>query len=92
MKALLLAAMLVVVGVTPALAGERTVTLVVERMTCSACPITVGKAIGGVAGVSHVIVDYETGTAVITFDDQITTSSEVAAASTNAGYPAHTVE
>ncbi|HEX9648765.1 MAG TPA: cation transporter [Alphaproteobacteria bacterium] len=92
MKARVLGAMLLALAAPAALAGERTVTLSVERMTCELCPITVAKAIERVAGVVDVAVDYQAGTAVVTFDDDVTTWSEVAAASTNAGYPAHPIQ
>lgn len=38
-------------------------------MTCSACPITVKKAIFKVEGVSKVDVGFEKREAVVTFDD-----------------------
>jgi mercuric ion binding protein len=91
MKALVLTSIVLMLASQAALAGERTVTLSVARMTCSVCPITVAEAIGQVAGVRDVAVDYEAGTAVVTFDDAVTTWSDVAAASTNAGYPARLV-
>jgi mercuric ion binding protein len=42
---------------------------VITGMTCSACPITVKKAISKVEGVSKVDVTFETREAVVTFDD-----------------------
>ena len=72
-----------------ALAAEpRTVTLGVEHMTCAACPITVRKALSQVAGVSASAVDMKTHTATITFDPARTTPEALAAAVSNAGYPA----
>ena len=50
-------------------AATQTVTLSVPGMTCSACPITVKKAISKVEGVSKVDVTFETREAVVTFDD-----------------------
>ena len=75
-----------------ALAGERTVTLAVDKMTCAACPITVEKAMKGVPGVNRVKVSYEKKSAVVVFDDARTTVDAIAAASTNAGYPARLAE
>src|SRR2546427_5894830 len=49
--------------------ATQTVTLSVPGMTCSACPITVKKAISKVEGVSKVDVTFETRQAVVTFDD-----------------------
>jgi mercuric ion binding protein len=84
--------MMPLVGVSAALAGERTVTLAVDKMTCAACPITVEKAIKGVTGVKSVKVSYEKKAAEVVFDDAKTTVDAIAAASTNAGYPARLAE
>ena len=58
----------------------------VENMTCATCPITVRRAMEGVAGVHEVTIDYETRTATAQFDPERTTTSAIAAASTEAGY------
>jgi periplasmic mercuric ion binding protein len=76
----------------PGVAGEQTVTLAVENMTCALCPITVAAAIGGVSGVSSVDVDDEADIAVVTFDDTLGSIDQIVAASTDAGYPARPVE
>jgi len=55
-------------------------------MTCALCPITIKKALQEVKGVQQVIVDFETKTAVITFDNNITNSDALIKATTNAGY------
>ncbi len=72
----------------PALAAERTVTLLIDNMTCSACPYIVRESIGAVPGVRKVDVSYETRQAIVTFDDAVTGVEALTAASTNAGYPA----
>lgn len=69
-------------------AAERTVALVVENMTCALCPITVRTAIGRVAGVKDVRVDFENKTAVVVFDDAEATTQDIMEASRQAGYPA----
>ena len=46
--------------VAPVWAATQTVTLSVPGMTCSACPITVKKAISKVEGVSKIDVTFET--------------------------------
>ena len=66
----------------------RTVTFAIENMTCALCPVTVRKAIAGVAGVSSVAIDFEGKSATVTFDASAVSAAEIAAASTNAGYPA----
>ncbi|OAN85626.1 mercury transporter [Erythrobacter sp. EhN03] len=55
-------------------------------MTCATCPITVRRAMEGVAGVHEVTIDYETRTATAQFDPERTTTSAISAASTEAGY------
>ena len=64
----LLSALALAAVVAPVWAATQTVTLSVPGMTCSACPITVKKAISKVDGVSKVDVTFETREAVVTFD------------------------
>lgn len=70
-----------------AFAESRTVTLEVPGMTCSACPITVKKALKDVNGVEKVAVTYEPKEAVVTFDDRRTSIEKLQEATRNAGYP-----
>ena len=86
-RAFLFVALLIGLSV-PVAAEEQSVTLVVGKMFCAMCPITVTKAMEKVDGVSSVKVDYNTKTAVVIFDDTETDWQTVALASTNAGYPA----
>lgn len=72
--------------------AQHQTTFAVEHMTCATCPITVRKAMGGVAGVSSVQVDFAAKTARATYDPARTTASQIAAASANAGYPARVVQ
>ena len=65
-----------------------TATFAIQNMTCAMCPITVRKAMEGVEGVRSVDVDFETKTATAVFDPSTTSTTDIAAASTNAGYPA----
>lgn len=69
-------------------AREQTVTLAVENMTCSLCPVTVKKAISAVPGVRAVEVDFAAKTATVVFDPSATSEKDIAAASAGAGYPA----
>jgi copper chaperone CopZ len=57
--------MLLAAGVAFA-APPRTVTLVVENMTCGTCPIVVKKALERVSGVSSTSVDFDKKTATVT--------------------------
>jgi mercuric ion binding protein len=70
-----------------AFAGEKTITLAVDNMYCSACPITVKSSLEAVPGVAKAIVSYEDKTAVVTFDDAKTAVPALISATTNAGYP-----
>lgn len=71
----------------PAWAAIQTITLSVPGMTCPACPITVKKALSGVAGVQKAEVSFEEREAVVTFDDAQTTVEAITRATENAGYP-----
>lgn len=86
MKKLLVPIILVAL-VGPAWGATRTVTLSVPGMSCSACPITVKKAIAKVEGVSKVDVSFEKRQAVVTFDDTRTSVQKLTKATTDAGYP-----
>ncbi|EKS26821.1 MULTISPECIES: heavy-metal-associated domain-containing protein [Nitrobacteraceae] len=72
-----------------AFAGERTITFAVDNMTCASCPYIVKTSMAVVPGVANVTVSFEAKTATVTFDDAKTNPDAIAAASTNAGYPAH---
>ena len=60
----------------------------VDNMTCATCPISVSKAMKRVDGVKSVDIDYETKVATVVYDPAVTTPADIAAASTNVGYPA----
>ncbi|MDP2129452.1 MAG: cation transporter [Cypionkella sp.] len=72
-------------------AAQAHTTFAIENMTCAMCPITVKTAMEGVAGVRTVEVDFDTKTARATFDPKRTSAAAIAAASTNAGYPAQAI-
>jgi mercuric ion binding protein len=69
-------------------ASEAIVILAVENMTCALCPVTVRAAMAKVEGVKSVSVDFDTKTATVVFDPRTTSPEHIAAASTDAGYPA----
>ena len=69
-------------------AKARTVTFVVENMTCALCPITVKRAMEAVEGVQSVLINYEARTATVQFNPAAVSPQSIAAASTGAGYPA----
>jgi len=72
--------------------AQRQTTFAIENMTCATCPITVKKAMKGVAGVTAVAVDFAAKTARATYDARRTNVAAIAAASTNAGYPARAIQ
>lgn len=71
--------------------AQRQTTFAIENMTCATCPITVKKAMEGVTGVTAVSVDFAAKTARATYNPRRTNAAAIAAASTNAGYPARAV-
>lgn len=73
-------------------AQQSQTTFAIKNMTCATCPITVRKAMQGVAGVSAVTVDFRAKTARTTYDPRRTSPAKIAAASTNAGYPARAIK
>ena len=70
-----------------AFSNPKTVTLSVPGMNCSACPITIKKALQKVEGVDKVAVTFEPKEAVVTFDDAKTTVGKLTESTTKAGYP-----
>ena len=49
-------------------------TITIEGMTCNHCTSRVNKSLQAVAGVTSVLVDLATGTAVVESDDAVTDS------------------
>jgi len=74
--------------VVQAAATQATTTITVEKMTCATCPISVRKAMKRVDGVKSVAVDFKTKIATVVYDPAPTTPAQIAAASTEVGYPA----
>jgi mercuric ion binding protein len=72
---------------SPGFAQEKTVTLAVQNMYCSACPLTVKSSLQSVPGVTNVVVSFANKTAVVTFEEAKTGVPALIAATTNAGYP-----
>ena len=76
----------------PAIAGEKTVTLAVENMTCAACPYIVKQSLAGVPGVIRADVSFESKTAAVTYDDAQADLAAITTATANVGYPSHLAE
>ncbi|WP_054313289.1 cation transporter [Mesorhizobium sp. 1M-11] len=78
-----------IMAASAAFAAERTVTFAVDNMYCASCPYIVKTSMAAVPGVSDVVISFKAQTATVTFEDTKTNSDAIAAASANAGYPAH---
>jgi len=77
---------------SPLFAAEQTVQFSVPGMTCASCPFIVEAAMGEVDGVISVVADSETRTALVVFDDELTTYEAIADASSWSGYDAFLIE
>ncbi len=89
-KVLLVLAIAVLAGgsLNAAPDGEETASFSVEKMTCATCPIAVRKAMERVEGVKEVKVDFDSKTAVVTYDAGMTDANAIGAASTDVEFPA----
>ena len=65
----------------------KSVTLAVPGMDCPVCPVTVRKALERVEGVHEIIVEYETRTVVVAYDDTRVVLPALTQATTDAGFP-----
>ena len=90
-KILALAAASMLVS-TASFAAERSAILSVPGMFCPSCPFIVQAAIQKVDGVVSVTADAEQRTALVVYDDAVTTLEAITMASTNAGYEATLIE
>ena len=91
-RALLAGLSALYLSTAPALAGERTVTLAVENMTCASCPYIVQKTLESVPGVIKAEVLFPQGTAAVTYEDTETAIAEMTAATARVGFPSHPIE
>lgn len=77
--------------VVSAIAGDgqdQEASFTVEKMTCATCPITVRKAMQRADGVKEVTVDFDTKTATVLYDSNLTDAKQIGEASDNVGFPA----
>ena len=72
---------------TASFAAEKTVTLMVENMTCADCPHIVKGSLAAVPGVTQVLISFEDKTATVTYDDAKAAIPALVRATTDAGYP-----
>jgi mercuric ion binding protein len=82
-------ALALLVLAVPAFAGEpRIAVLDVPGMNCSLCPISVRKALTRAPGVIDASAELASKRAVVHYDPDKITPEQLAAAVTNAGFPA----
>lgn len=83
----LLISLLVASPVTALAATPKVITLTVQNMTCSLCPVTVKKSLESVPGVSAVKINFDKKTAIVNYDADRAQPAVLTTATTNAGYP-----
>lgn len=89
LSALVLAA---TVFASPLWAAVQTVNLSVPGMHCASCPYIVQGAIQELPGIESVETDLETRTAVVIYDDTLTTIDDITFATMNAGYESSVIQ
>lgn len=87
----LLAGMLMMLA-TAADAGQRTVTLAVDNMSCASCPYIVEQSLERVDGVLDAAVSFEERTVVVRYDSTRTDVDALTRATGDAGYPSRVAE
>jgi mercuric ion binding protein len=98
MRQILAAAFLTVASVSsvPAIAAERTATLLVENMYCASCPFIVKRTLAGVPGVTNVDISYKQATsevvAIIDYDDTKADVTALTAATSSVGFPSRVIQ
>jgi mercuric ion binding protein len=73
-------------GSLPALSAEQRVTLSV-KMWCPSCPYIIKRTLADVPGVLDVNVSYDDQVAIVRFDDERTSVTELTQATADVGFP-----
>ena len=76
----------------PASAGEQTITLAVDNMSCASCPYIVKRTLADVPGVRDVKVSFRKRTALVTFDDAKADVVALTQATGSMGFPSRLVQ
>ena len=92
MKRIVIVTMAAALCTTPLWAATETTTLKVPGMTCSACPITVKKALQRVPGVLQIIIIYKQKEVTVTFDDAKTNEKALVKATSDVGFPSQSAK
>ncbi len=89
LSALVLAASVIA---SPLWAAIQTVNLSVPGMYCASCPFIVKGAIVELPGIQSVETDLDSRTAVVVFDDELTSIDDITFATMNVGYESIVIE
>jgi mercuric ion binding protein len=89
--AIAITAVWLLLGFNSARAAEKLVTLAVDHMTCASCPYIVRESLAAAPGVKAVAVTFETQSAVVLYEDTITSPETFMKITTDAGYPSRVV-
>ena len=74
------------------LAQPRTVGVVIDRMDCPTCPVTIKKALMKDPGVSRVAVHYDQKRLDVSFDDAKTSVEAILKTTAGIGFPARVLQ
>ncbi len=77
---------------SPLWAAIQTVNLSVPGMYCASCPFIVQGAIQELPGIQSIEADLDSRTAVVVFDDELTTIDDITFATMNVGYESTVIE
>ncbi len=77
---------------SPLWAAIQTVNLSVPGMYCASCPFIVQGAIQELPGIQSIKTDLDTRTAVVVFDDTLTSVDDITFATANVGYESSVIE
>jgi mercuric ion binding protein len=77
---------------SPLWAAMQTVNLSVPGMYCASCPYIVQGAIQKLPGIESVTTDLDSRTAVVVFDDALTSIDDITFATLNVGYESSVIE
>ena len=77
---------------SPLWAAIQTVSLSVPGMYCASCPYMVQGAIQELPGIESVETDLDSRTAVVVFDNALTSIDDITFATANVGYESSVIE
>lgn len=77
---------------SPLWAAIQTVNLSVPGMYCASCPFIVQGAIQELPGIQSIETDLDSRTAVVVFDDELTSIDDITFATMNVGYESSVIE